>query len=65
MPNWLRRLKSKNTTAAPMPAAVASAARFEPVPEFSTRLAIESPGAPGREGAEALYKKWASKWQEF
>jgi hypothetical protein len=40
-------------------------ARFEPLPEFSTRLPVDAAGAPGRAGAEALYQKWAGAWQEF
>jgi hypothetical protein len=40
-------------------------ARFEPMPEFATKLPVEAAGAPGRAGAEALYQKWAGKWQEF
>ncbi len=35
------------------------------VPMFATRLAVNSPGAPGLAGAEALYNKWSARWQEF
>ena len=64
MPNWLRRLTGKRPTAVEQPPASASTAVEEP-PPFSTTLAVDSPGAPGRAGAEALYAKWSSRWQEF
>jgi len=66
MPSWLERLTRKPAQAA-MPAHSPATAVLdeETVPAFSTRLAVDSPGAPGRAGAEALYNKWASRWQEF
>ena len=69
MPAWLKRLSGRGgreasaPVLAPPPASPTFKAEF--VPEFETRLAVDSPGAPGRAGAEALYKKWASRWQEF
>jgi hypothetical protein len=68
MPGFLSKLLRKpepNSAIAVSDAGVKNVARFEPAPEFATRLAVDSPGAPGRAGAEALYKKWAAKWQEF
>jgi hypothetical protein len=54
VPNWLRKLTGKSE-----PRAV------EQPPPFSTKLAVDAPGAPGRANAEALYAKWSSRWQEF
>ena len=54
MPKWLHRLTGKET-----------AKPAEAPPPFSTTLAVDSPGAPGRAGAAALYAKWSSRWQEF
>jgi hypothetical protein len=70
MPNWFQKLTKRGEAPASAIATVeapdwAAKAAFEPVPEFTTRLAVESPGAPGMAGAEALYRKWADKWQEF
>jgi hypothetical protein len=66
MPVWLQKLTGKRGgSAEEPPVAPRNVARFEPAPDFSTKLAIDAPGGPGRAGAEALYKKWSSKWQEF
>ena len=74
MTNWLKRLTGRAGAGAPVvrtaaaaPVATLSGPTFpvEFAPEFSTRLAVDSVGAPGRAGAEALYQKWASRWQEF
>ena len=69
MPNWLHKLRGRSDDApaasTTVQTAVAAPPRFEPAPEFSTRLEVDRPGAPGRAGAEALYRKWADKWQEF
>ncbi|GEM_PF-2232906 len=70
MPVWLKRLTGRDGRArgalsvAETPAA-APTFPAKLAPEFATRLAVESPGAPGRAGAEALYNKWAARWQEF
>jgi hypothetical protein len=70
MPAWLKRLSGRGgredrapVATAPPPASPTFKAEFAPA--FATRLAVDSPGAPGRAGAEALYKKWAARWQEF
>ncbi len=75
MPKWLQRLTKREDrpqTASSFETRVADdrdprpeAAGGEIVPPFASKLAVDSPGAPGRAGAEALYQKWASKWQEF
>ncbi len=65
MPNWFKRLTKRGDGVPVATPAVAAGSAAEPAPEFSTRLAVDSPGAPGRAGAEALYQKWAAKWQEF
>ena len=69
MPNWLPKLTKRREVAGSVTTAATPQwtpkATFEPAPEFSTRLAVESPGGPGMAGAEALYRKWADKWQEF
>src|SRR5579862_8225314 len=70
MVSWLRsRIGAEKKPAGQLGTAVGPTglpvARFEPVPEFSTTLPVDAPGAPGRAGAEALYAKWATKWQEF
>lgn len=69
VPNWLRRLASRPEppprlapSEPPQPPAPLVA---EQRPAFATRLAVDSPGGPGRAGAEALYTKWADRWQEF
>ena len=54
VPNFLRKLIGRGAPRA-----------IETPPPFSTTLAVDSPGAPGRAGAEALYNKWSSRWQEF
>lgn len=54
MPNWLQRVTRRGDRKAD-----------ERPPAFATRLPVDSPGAPGRDGAEALYAKWADRWQEF
>jgi hypothetical protein len=76
MPNWLQRLTRGDgrtearsgletwTADGGAPGAGTAASR-EVMPPFASKLAIDSPGAPGRAGAEALYQKWAAKWQEF
>lgn len=70
MANWLKRLTGR-PVAAPTTVSAAPAPLSGPTfpvefaPEFSTRLAVDSAGAPGRAGAEALYQKWAARWQEF
>ncbi len=76
MPNWLQRLKKQDTRPQSAPGfetwaaddgnpRPVSAVSGEVMPPFATKLAVDSPGAPGRAGAEALYQKWAAKWQEF
>jgi len=66
MPAWLRRLTQRaprdagSTLAEPAPTF-----RADLPPTFDTRLDVDSPGAPGRAGAEAMYSKWAARWQEF
>jgi hypothetical protein len=37
----------------------------EAPPPFATKLAVDSPGAPGRTGAAQMYQKWSARWQEF
>lgn len=68
MPAWLKRLSGRGGRDGSAPVAMAPASpsfKAEFAPEFATRLAVDSPGAPGRAGAEALYNKWAARWQEF
>ncbi len=66
MPNWLRRLTGKPAaTVIEEPPRFSTASADEEPPPFNTTLAVDSPGAPGRAGAEALYAKWSSRWQEF
>lgn len=61
MPNWLQRLAQRVAR----PVAAGDVFVDAIAPDFSTRLAVDSPGAPGMAGAEALYQKWAARWQEF
>ena len=69
MPNWLQKLTKRRDDGATVVAAPialpSTKPRFEPAPEFSTTLAVDSPRGPGRASAEALYRKWTDKWQEF
>jgi len=68
MSNWLQRLTRRGSTpvvsAAPARSVTAENG-IQPAPSFYTKLAVDAPGAPGRAGAEALYEKWAARWQEF
>ncbi len=67
MPNWLQRLTRRDPTsmvAAPVQSVVRENGA-QTAPAFYTKLAVDSPGAPGRAGAEVLYEKWAARWQEF
>jgi hypothetical protein len=66
MSGWLRKLTGRATPdAAPVPRDPSPTFAADLPPAFETRLAVESPGAPGLDGAAALYSKWAARWQEF
>jgi len=66
MANWLQRLGQRFVHQASGPGIASSSAGYDMyVPMFATRLAVNSPGAPGLAGAEALYNKWSARWQEF
>ncbi|HLZ68588.1 MAG TPA: hypothetical protein VKV26_01640 [Dehalococcoidia bacterium] len=70
MPDWLKRLTARGAPVNDVPVAVAAPPKpptfkAEFAPAFATKLAVDSAGAPGRAGAEALYQKWAARWQEF
>jgi hypothetical protein len=69
MPTWLKRLagRDRGSSALALREALPKSPTFkaEIAPAFETRLAVESPGSPGRAGAEALYQRWAARWQEF
>jgi hypothetical protein len=64
MANWLQKLARKGGVAAAN-GSVAVVDAPEAAPAFSTKLAVDSPGAPRMVGAEALYRKWSARWQEF
>jgi hypothetical protein len=47
------------------PADRSSTIEPQPIPAFATKLPVDAPGAPGMAGAEALFRKWSARWQEF